>query len=218
MKNQLVVDKTAEFIKQKFATEPTGHDWWHMYRVWQLAKHIASKEKGADMLVVELSALLHDIADFKFHDNDFEAGPKAARKWLKTLDVDEDAIAHIEDIIRNISFKGAAEKQNLNTLEGRIVHDADKLEAMGAIGIARVFAFSGASGLPIFEPQQKHRPNMMFKEYKKLSSSSINHFHEKLLLLRDRMFTKTGKELAHHRHEFMEMYLEEFHKEWDGEL
>ncbi len=218
MTNAEAVSKTAEYIKQRFANDSTGHDWWHMYRVWQLAKKIAAHENKADMLVVELAALLHDIADYKFHSGNLEAGPKAARKWLESLKVDETTIAHVENIVRNISFKGAAEKQNLKTLEGQIVHDADKLEAIGAIGIARVFAYCGARNVPIFLPDKKPKPNMTFKEYKHDSVSSINHFHEKLLLLKDRMFTKTGKQMAAHRHKYLEDFLEEFHKEWGGKL
>ena len=120
MSNEELVAKTAEFVKQKFAEDSTGHDWWHLQRVWKLAKHIAAKEKNADMLVVELTALLHDIADFKFHDGDTEAGPKAAREWLESLEADEKTIAHVEDIIRNVSFKGAKVKNNLNSIEARL--------------------------------------------------------------------------------------------------
>ncbi|OVE78486.1 phosphohydrolase [bacterium G20] len=216
MKNQQTVDKTAAFIKEKFMNEYSGHDWWHMYRVWQLAKHIAKEEKGPDVLVVELAALLHDIADFKFYDGDLEAGPKAARQWLRSLKVDDKTIAHVEDIIRNISFKGAGVKLNLKTLEGQIVHDADKLDAIGAIGLARVFAYSGVKGIPIFHPEIDPTLHTSFEEYKHNSSTSINHFHEKLLLLKDRMFTKTGKQMAAHRHKYLQDFLEEFHKEWNG--
>lgn len=218
MKNQQTVDKTADFIKKKFTEEYSGHDWWHMYRVWQLAKHIAKEEKATNMLVVELAALLHDVADFKFHGGDLEAGPKAARKWLQSLKVDDETISHVENIVRNISFKGAGVKQNLKTIEGQIVHDADKLDAIGAIGLARVFAYSGAKKIPIFRPEIDPTLHMSFEEYKYDATSSINHFHEKLLLLKDRMYTKTGKQMATHRHKYLENFLEEFHKEWDGEL
>lgn len=210
------VAKTADFVKKKFDSESTGHDWWHMYRVWRLAKHIAKEEKDVDLLVVELAALLHDIADFKFHGGDFEAGPKAARKWLESLNADEETISHVEDIVRNISYKGALIKPNLKTLEGQIVHDADKLDAIGAIGIARVFAYSSSVGMPIFVPDQE--PAKAEEKPKNLitTTSSINHFHEKLLLLKDRMFTKTGKEMASRRHQYMEDFLNEFHSEWEG--
>jgi uncharacterized protein len=210
------IQKTAKFVKEKFVNDPTGHDWWHMYRFWQLAKHIAKEEKGADLEVIELAALLHDIADFKFHGGDFEAGPKAAREWLESIEVDEETILHVEDIVRNISFKGASVKNNLPTKEGKIVHDADKLDAIGAIGLARVFAYSGAAGMPIHLPGIKPAKGEELKEKLVTTSSSINHFHEKLLLLKDRMFTKTGQEMAEHRHKILEDFLDEFHQEWDG--
>jgi uncharacterized protein len=218
MSDKELVSKTADFVKEKFAAESSGHDWWHMYRVWQLAKHIAKEEKEADLLAVELAALLHDIADFKFHGGDFEAGPKAARKWLRSIKANEKTISHVEDIVRNISYKGALIKPALKTKEGQIVHDADKLDAIGAIGIARVFAYSGFTGIPIFIPglgpvaPDKTGENLI------VTSSSINHFHEKLLLLKDRMYTKTGKKMAVRRHAYMERFLEEFHEEWDGKL
>ncbi len=218
MTNAEAVSKTAEYIKQKFANDSTGHDWWHMHRVWQLAKYIATKEEGPDIFVVDLAALLHDIADFKFHDGDLEVGPKAAREWLESIKVDEKTISQVEDIVRNISFKGAGVKPNLKTIEGQIVHDADKLDAIGAIGVARVFAYSGAKGVPIFRPEINPILHTSFEDYKHNASSSINHFHEKLLLLKDRMYTKTGKQMAAHRHKYLEDFLEEFHKEWNGEL
>lgn len=216
MSDKELVAKTAEFVKKKFADESTGHDWWHMYRVWRLSKHIAKGEKDVNLTVMELAALVHDIADFKFYGGDFEAGPKAARQWLKSLDAPEPTIVHVEDIVRNISYKGALIKPGLKTIEGQIVHDADKLDAMGAVGVARVFAYSGSAGIPIFTPGLP--PAQPVKNPKNLitTTSSINHFHEKLLLLKDRMFTKTGKELAERRHKYMEDFLQEFHSEWDG--
>lgn len=216
MNSKDLVAETAAFVKKKFADESTGHDWWHMYRVWQLAKHIAKEEKGIDLTVVELAALLHDIADFKFHEGDFEAGPKAARQWLEGIGAEESTILHVEDIVRNVSYKGALIKPNLKTLEGQIVHDADKLDATGAIGIARVFAYSGSAGIPIFIPgippakPEKNPKNLI------TTTSSINHFHEKLLLLKERMFTSTGSKLAERRHKYMEAFLREFHSEWEG--
>ena len=217
MNNTVAISKTAKFVKEIFAEDATGHDWWHLYRVWQLSKHIAAQEEDANTLVVELAALLHDIGDWKFHDDE-ETGPKAAREWLKEVNVDEGTIKHVEDIIRHISFKGANVKSQLKTLEGYIVHDADKLDAIGAIGIARVFAYGGSDRRPIYEPDRKPRLHNTFEEYKNDKSGSINHFYDKLLLLKDRMFTKTGKQMAVHRHKFMEMYLEEFYSEWGGKL
>lgn len=210
------VKQTADYIKKKFDKEGSGHDWWHMYRVWQLAKHIAKDEEKVDLEVVELAALLHDVADHKFHGGDFEAGPKTARKWLTSIGVSDDTVTHVEDIVRNVSFKGALVKPTLHTLEGRIVYDADKLDAIGAIGIARVFAFSGSRGIPIHTPGVKPFTQSKSKDALVYNSSSVNHFHEKLLLLKDRMYTKTGKELAESRHKYMENFLKEFHKEWEG--
>ena len=218
MTNQQIIQKTKDYVEKQFSGEGTGHDWWHMYRVWRLAKHIASQEPKTDMYIVELGALLHDIADWKFNDGDMEAGPKAARKWLKSLNVSEDVIHSVEDIIHNVSFKGAQVKQTMNSLEGQIVSDADKLDAVGAIGIARTFAYGGAHDTPIYDPNIKPVEHRTFEEYKNSKSHTINHFYEKLLLLKDKLYTKTAKEIAKHRHEYMQQYLDEFYKEWEGEL
>lgn len=187
-----------------------------MYRVWQSAKTIADQEKDADKYVVELGALLHDIADWKFHDGDEEAGPKAAREWLESLDVNEAIILHIEDIIRTVSFKGAGVASNMKTLEGKIIHDADKLDAIGAIGIGRAFAYGGSKDRPMYDPNKKHTLHEDFESYKNDKGATINHFYEKLLLLKDRMYTKTARSMAQKRHEYMESFLEEFYAEWDG--
>lgn len=216
MNKQQTIDKTVEYVRQKFSGEGTGHDWWHMYRVWQMAKTIGNQEKDADMFVVELGALLHDIADWKFHDGDEEAGPKAARKWLESIAVDEDVIVQVEDIIRTVSFKGAGVASNMKTLEGKIIHDADKLDAIGAIGIARTFAYGGANNREIYSPEVKPELHQTFEAYKNGGTHSLNHFYEKLLLLKDRMYTDTAKQLAQHRHDFMQQYLDEFYAEWDG--
>ena len=218
MSNEEVVAKTAEFIKNKFANDSTGHDWWHLYRVWQLSKHIASKEKGANMLVVELAALLHDIADHKFHGGDMEIGATEVGKWLRKIYVDSKTIEHVQNIVRNISFKGVDHKIELNTLEGHIVHDADKLDAMGAIGIAIAMAFGGAHGRLIYSPDIPIMENYEFEKTNTSNSTGIHHFYEKMLLLKDRMFTRTGKQMAAHRHKYMEEYLKEFYSEWDGTL
>lgn len=217
MNNDEVISRTADYIKQRFEAEGTGHDWWHIYRVWELSKRIAATEKSADIKIVELSALLHDIADWKFHDDE-EAGPKAARKWLEPLKVEENTIIHIEDIVRNISFKGAKVKNNLRTIEGQIIHDADKLDAIGAIGIARAFMVGGHWGRLLYDPDRKPKLHKTFRDFKNDKTDTINHFYEKLLLLKDRMYTNSGKEMAEHRHEFMEKYLKEFYAEWEGIL
>lgn len=218
MKNEELVNKTADFMKERFAQDPTGHDWWHLYRVWNLAKHIASKEKGADMLVVELAALLHDIADHKFNNGDTEIGAVKAGEWLDEIGTPKKVIQQVQDIVRNISFKGVNHKINLKTLEGHIVHDADKLDAMGAVGIARAMAFGGAQGRLIYSPDIPVMEDYSFEKTNASNSTGIHHFYEKLLLLKDRMFTETGIQMAMHRHKFMEQYLKEFYDEWDGKI
>lgn len=218
MTNDQIIEKTRAFVEETFRGEGTGHDWWHMYRVWKLSKHIASKEKDVDLFVVELGALLHDIADWKFNDGDMEAGPRAAREWLSQLDVDNETIEKIEYIVRNVSFKGAGVKQEMESKEGQIVSDADKLDAMGAIGISRVFAYGGANNRHIHDPSVKPVQHDSFEAYKSGTNSSINHFYEKLLLLKDRMYTRTAHDIALTRHKFMKSYLEEFYEEWEGKL
>jgi uncharacterized protein len=218
MTNQQIIRKTKDLVENKFNDEGTGHDWWHMYRVWKLSKHIASLEPEADLFIVELGALLHDIADWKFHDGDMKAGPKAAREWLESLNVKEEVIEKVEDIVRNVSFKGAKVKQNMRSKEGQIVSDADKLDAIGAVGIARAFAYGGSHNTPIYNPNIKPVQHISFNDYKNSKTHTINHFYEKLLLLKDKLYTKTAKDIATHRHEFMEQYLEEFYKEWEGKL
>jgi uncharacterized protein len=216
MNSKYLVQQTVDFVKEKFQNEGSGHDWWHIYRVWQLAKHIAAQEKGANMLIVELGALLHDIADFKFHGGDLEAGPKAARQLLNKFNVDEKIIHQVCHIVGHVSFKGADQKNGMQSLEGKIVQDADRLDAIGAIGLARVFAYAGYNGNVIYDPEVNVRTFKDHKEYVKYKTTAINHFYEKLLLLKDRMNTKTGKKLAEHRHKIMEDYLTEFYAEWDG--
>jgi len=218
MTNDQIIEKTRAYVEEKFNGEGSGHDWWHMYRVWKLAKHIARSEPSADPFIVEIAALLHDVADWKFHGGSMEAGPKAAREWLESLQADEAAIVVVEDIIRNVSFKGANVKQNMQSREGQIVSDADKLDAIGAIGIARVFAYGGGHGTPIYDPAIKPVRHDSFEAYKNSKSHSINHFYEKLLLLKDKLHTPTARKIAEHRHQFMEQYLDEFYKEWEGEL
>lgn len=213
-----IIEKTADFVKRKMPREGTGHDWWHVYRVWQTAKTIADNEPEADRLVVELGALLHDIADWKFADGDLEAGPKAAREWLESQNASEEIINHVEDIIRDTSFKGAKVELQLKTLEAKIVFDADKLDAIGAIGVARAFAYGGNKNRPLYEPENGPTLHDTFEAYKSGDSHTINHFYEKLLLLKDLMQTKMGRQMAQHRHAFMEQFLEEFYKEWEGEL
>jgi uncharacterized protein len=209
-----VILQTAEHVKSVMQGEATGHDWWHVNRVWQLSQTICQDERSANAYVVELTALLHDVADWKFADGDMEAGPRAAHAWLASLQVDEAVILHVEDIIRNMSYRGSGVQLKLNSLEAQIVSDADKLDAMGAIGIARAFAYGGNQGRPIYEPDLKPVLHDTFEAYKNGKSHTVNHFYEKLLLLKDRMQTKTGRHIAEQRHEFMKQYLDQFYAEW----
>ena len=217
MNQETVIQKTIDFVKEVLSDAEGGHDWWHIYRVWKLSKHIAQTEK-VDNFVVELGALLHDIADSKFHDGDEEIGPRKAREFLSALDVEEETIIHIENIISNISFKGGKHTQKFKSPELEVIQDADRLDAMGAIGVARTFNYGGHKGREIYNPDIKPNLNMTKEEYKNSNAPTHNHFYEKLLLLKDRMNTKTGKSMAEHRHKYMEQFLDEFSKEWNGEL
>lgn len=210
-----IIDRTIQFVRQKLEGEGSGHDWWHVYRVYKNALNLVASEK-ADEFIVSLGALLHDIADFKFHDGDTEVGPRAAREWLESLSVDEDIIKQVEYIVRNVSFKGAKIKSSMQTIEGKIVQDADRLDAIGAIGIARTFAYGGYKNREIYNPDIKPELHETFEKYKNNESHSINHFYEKLLLLKDLMNTETGRKIAEERHKFMELYLQQFYDEWDG--
>jgi len=217
MNQETVIQKTIDFVKEVLSDAEGGHDWWHIYRVWKLSKHIAQTE-NVDNFVVELGALLHDIADSKFHDGDEEVGPRKAREFLSSLGVQEDVIIHVENIISNISFKGGKHIQKFKSPELDVVQDADRLDAMGAMGIARTFNYGGHKGREIYNPEIKPNLNMTKEEYKNSNAPTLNHFYEKLLLLKDRMNTNTGKSMAEHRHKFMKQFLDEFYKEWNGEL
>jgi uncharacterized protein len=216
--NKIVINKTIEYVKQTLKGDSTGHDWYHTQRVWKMAKYIAQKEKNVDLFVIELAALLHDIADWKFQGGDDTKSSQVSEIWLKKLDVDQQTINHVSEIAHHISYKGAKVKNEIETLEGKIVQDADRLDAMGAIGIARTFATGGKFGRPIYDPNVKPVLHTTFEQYKNSGNFSINHFYEKLLLLKDMMNTKTGKMLAQKRHKFMEQYLKEFFSEWDGKV
>ena len=218
MTDQAIIQKTADFIKEKFSVEGTGHDWWHMYRVWQLAKHIAKDEGKVDMLTVELGALLHDIADWKFNDGDSSKDANEARAWLEKLKVDEKVIAEVTFIVEHISYKGGTNKFKMRTIEGKIVQDADRLDALGAIGIARAFAYGGSVNRTIYNPDIKPKKYADLADFKKKipDNHTVNHFYEKLLLLKDQMNTKTGTQIAQFRHKYMEEFLKEFYAEWEG--
>ena len=211
-----IIQKTIDYVKATLAEAEGGHDWWHIERVWKLSKTIAQKEE-VDLFIVELGALLHDIADSKFHDGDETLGPKKAQAFLNDLGVDQASIIHVVQIIENISFKGGKEKQAFKSPELDVVQDADRLDAIGAIGIARAFNYGGHKGRELYNPNIAPNLDMTKEEYKNSTAPSLNHFYEKLLLLRDRMNTSTGKLMAEHRHQFLEQYLEEFYQEWNGE-
>jgi len=217
MNQEIVIQKTIDFVKEALSDAEGGHDWWHIYRVWKLSKHIAQTE-NVDNFVIELGALLHDIADSKFHNGDEEIGPRKAREFLSSLHIQEEVIIHVENIISNISFKGGKHTQKFKSPELDVVQDADRLDAMGAIGITRTFNYGGHKGREIYNPEIKPNLNMTKEEYKNSNAPTLNHFYEKLLLLKDRMNTNTGKSMAEHRHKYMEQFLDEFYKEWDGEL
>lgn len=211
------IQDTITYVKQELKNAEGGHDWWHIERVWKSAKHIAKTEQ-VDLLVVELSALLHDIADSKFHDGDESIGPQKARAFLHTLEIEDNVINHVIRIIENISFKGGKEAQTFQSTELDVVQDADRLDALGAIGIARTFNYGGFKNREIYNPTIPSDLNMTKEEYKKSTAPSINHFYEKLLLLQELMNTATGKAMAAKRHQFMESYLEQFYSEWEGTL
>jgi uncharacterized protein len=212
MEHAVIVEKTRDFVRKTLENAEGGHDWWHIHRVWLNAHRIAEGEQ-ADMLIVELAALLHDIADSKFHNGDEEIGPAIAGKFLRELDVDEVTITDVQQIIRNISFKAGFDNKTFHSKELDIVQDADRLDAVGAIGIARAFSYGGFKGREIYNPEVAPNLNMTKEEYKNSAAPSINHFYEKLLLLKDKMNTETGKKMAEQRHQFMETYLEQFFDE-----
>nr|WP_320118972.1 HD domain-containing protein [uncultured Marinifilum sp.] len=215
MNKDKIINQTIEFVKQTLINAEGGHDWWHIYRVWKTAKSLAQDE-NVDWFIVELGALLHDIADSKFYNGDESIGPKKARDFLLSLQVNEEVIVHVEQIISNISFKGGKEKQKFKSAELDVIQDADRMDAIGAIGIARTFNYGGHKNREIYNPEIKPNLQMTKEEYKNSTAPTINHFYEKLLLLKDRMNTQAGKAMAQKRHAFMEQYLNQFYNEWEG--
>ena len=209
------IEQTTAHVRQTLAADSSGHDWWHVERVWRNAVRIG-KSESADLTVVELAALLHDVADWKFHDGDLEAGARVSRAWLESLSVPEPVIAQVCEIVLHLSFKGADVKEHPLPLAGQVVQDADRLDAIGAIGIARAFAYGGHAGRAMYDPDVPPELHATFAAYKNNKGHTINHFHEKLLLLRDRFHTPTARRLAMERHAFMEAFLEQFHAEWNG--
>ena len=215
--NNNLIQNTVAFVKEKLDGAEAGHDWFHIERVWKLSKKMAENEK-VDSEVLELGALLHDIADPKFHDGDETLALKISRDFLESQDVSEEIIQKILFIIQNISFKNRGEAPENLPLELKIVQDADRLDAIGAIGIARTFNFGGFKNNLMFHPEIPPKLSMTKEEYKKNEGTTINHFYEKLLLLKDLMNTETAKKIASERHDFMLKFLEEFSKEWDVKI
>jgi uncharacterized protein len=207
-----LIEQTVTFVQDTLKDAEGGHDWWHIYRVWTNAKYIAQTET-CDQLTVELAALLHDIADSKFHNGDEEIGPATAGEFLKSENVDESVVIHVQQIIRYMSFKAGFDRPGFHSAELAVVQDADRLDAIGAIGIARAFTYGGFKGREIYNPYIKPNLNMSKAEYKNTTAPTINHFYEKLLLLKDKMNTQTGKQMAAQRHAFMERFLNQFYTE-----
>ena len=215
-KKEIIIEATKVFVKETLKDAESGHDWFHTLRVYNNARLIA-KSESVDLYIVALGALLHDIADSKFHNGDDTVGPRVARKFLLQHNVDSFVIDSVIDIINNISFNKSLETNNKpNSIELDVVQDADRLDAIGAIGIARCFNYGGFKNRKLFDPSIKPNLKMSKKEYKNSKAPTINHFYEKLLLLSDKMNTKTGKKIAKERHQFMTEYLDQFHAEWEG--
>ena len=215
-KKEIIIEATKVFVKETLKDAEAGHDWFHTLRVYNNARLIA-KSESVDLYIVVLGALLHDIADSKFHNGDDTVGPRVARKFLLQHNVDSFVINSVIDIINNISFNKSLETNNKpNSIELDVVQDADRLDAIGAIGIARCFNYGGFKNRKLFDPSIKPNLKMSKKEYKNSKAPTINHFYEKLLLLSDKMNTKTGKKIAKERHQFMTEYLDQFHAEWEG--
>ena len=211
-----IIDKTIFFVKQQLENAEGGHDWFHIERVYKNSILIA-QEEDCDLTVVKLGALLHDIADSKFHDGDETIGPKTARTFLESENVFEETINHVINIIENISFKGGNFENKFSSKELEIVQDADRLDAIGAIGIARTFNYGGFKNRALYDPSIAPNLNMSKEEYKNSDAPTLNHFYEKLLLLKDKMNTATGKKIALERHKYMENFLSQFYAEWEGE-
>jgi uncharacterized protein len=212
-----VVNDTIRFVKKQLQKAEGGHDWFHIERVYKLALRIAQHEADVDILVVQLAALLHDIADSKFHDGDETIGPRLAREFLSKQQLPTEQLEQVIAIIENISFKGGNQVQTYFSKELAVVQDADRLDAIGAIGIARTFNFGGFKNRPLYDPAIPPDLQLSKEAYKKSTAPTLNHFYEKLLRLKDLMHTETARELAAERHQFMEQFLSRFYAEWEGE-
>lgn len=212
-----IIAQTIEFVKKTLAGAEAGHDWFHIERVFHTALHINAVEKG-DGLIVALAALLHDIADSKFNNGDEEIGPKMAGEFLNSLHLDAAQVIHVQQIIKNLSYKASLGELTFESPELDIVQDADRLDAIGAIGIARAFTYGGYKNRVLYDPEIAPNLNMSKEEYKNSNAPTLNHFYEKLLKLKDLMKTGTGKAMAIERHNFMLLYLDHFYKEWEGKI
>lgn len=212
-----LISETAEYVKSQLSTAEGGHDWFHIQRVWNNARLIGLRE-NVNMLVVELAALLHDIADSKFHDGDETIGPKRAEAFLRSKCVDDVITSHVVKIIENVSFKGGKENCSFNSTELDVVQDADRIDALGAVGIARAFNYGGYKNRSLYDPAIPPNLNMTKEQYKNSTAPTINHFYEKLLLLKDLMNTDTGRKIAQERHDFMVTFLNQFYREWEGRV
>jgi uncharacterized protein len=215
MRVEELIQRTHDYVRHRFLRESSGHDWFHIQRVWKTSIYLCECE-SADSAVIQLAALLHDLADWKFHSGNLDAGPCAARKWLEENGADSILIDHVCEIVGGLSFKGAGVASPMRTLEGQIVQDADRLDAMGAIGIARAFAYGGHRGRLLYDPNVPPERHDSFEAYQRSASPTLNHFYEKLLLLKDRMNTSAARAIAERRHRYMESFIKRFLDEWDG--
>jgi uncharacterized protein len=214
---EIILQKTRDFVRTHMRGDGSAHDWWHVVRVVSLAEKIG-KTEGVNLFVTELGALLHDIADWKFTDGNISIGPEMARDWLESLAVNSGDIDKIVEIVAHISYRGGTNKHIMQSIEGKVVQDADRLDGLGAIGVARAFSYGGHMDREIYNPNIKVTSFENFEDYRErhAESTTINHFHEKILFVKDRMNTRSGKQIAEHRHKYMERFLEEFYAEWDG--
>lgn len=218
MNRQEIISKTESFVQDTLQGSEAGHDWSHIERVVRNARTIAAAEK-ADPFVVELAALLHDIADSKFHNGNEELGPERSERFLKGLDLPAELVDHVVNIVRNVSFKNEldpSKEDRFDSIELQVLKDADRLDAMGAIGVARAFHYGGYKNRALYDPSIKPEEKQSKEQYKTSKAPTINHFYEKLLLLKDKMNTQTGRKMAEERHAFMESFLDHFYREWEG--
>lgn len=215
IEQQNILSNARQYVRAEMERDSSGHDWWHIHRVATLAKRLAG-ECGADPFICELAALLHDVGDYKLRGPSDEPESAIARRWMIEQGLSQATIEHICSIIDHMSFKGAGVESRMTTTEGKVVQDADRLDALGAIGIARTFAYGGHKGSPMHDPEASPKMHKTVEEYRTSRSSSINHFHEKLLLLKDLLNTEPAKRLAQKRHDYMVAFLEQFEEEWQG--